>query len=232
MSIFSKKCGRCNKELAKNFEFCPFCGANLRKQKEEQNFGLLGREDNFFDMNMVRMPFGFNKLFNSLVKELDKQFKELDKEMTHEIKEKKVKKPQQFPNNSGISIKISTSTGKQPEINISGFGPEFEKIKDDIEEKPVIRAHITDEQAKKYSKLPKKEAMTKVRRLSNKIVYEITLPGVKSLKEVIINKLENSIEIKAFSKDSAYFKLLPVNLPLVDYKLQDEKLILELQTNQ
>ena len=48
------------------------------------------------------------------------------------------------------------------------------------------------------------------------------------MKDVIINKLENSIEIKAFTKEKVYVKLLPVNLPVLNYKLKDGKLILEL----
>ncbi|MFH1501402.1 MAG: hypothetical protein ABIE22_05675 [archaeon] len=228
MALFKKRCKRCNRELEKKFDFCPSCGNNLRQEQEMRDFGLLGKKDEMFDFNKVNMPFGFNKLFNSLVRELDKQFKELDREMSKEV-ERKDQEFKKMPNSSGISIKISTASGKQPEIRISGFGPEFKKIEGEVKEKPVIRAHITDEQAKKLSKLPKKEAETKVRRLSNKVVYEISIPGVKSLKDVIINKLENSIEIKAFSKENSYFKLLPVNLPLMDYKLKDEKLVLELQ---
>jgi len=49
-----------------------------------------------------------------------------------------------------------------------------------------------------------------------------------ALVEVVPEVEENSIEIKAFSKDKAYFKFLPIALPLLGYKLLKEKLILEL----
>jgi hypothetical protein len=67
-----------------------------------------------------------------------------------------------------------------------------------------------------------------VRRLSDRIVYEIELPGVKA-SDIIINKLQNSIEIKAFTKEKAFFKLLPVALPILNYYMKQGKLVLELK---
>jgi len=55
------------------------------------------------------------------------------------------------------------------------------------------------------------------------------MPGVKSIKDVSVNQLENSIEIKAVAKDNSYFKLIPINLPVLDYELSEEKLVLELE---
>ena len=75
----------------------------------------------------------------------------------------------------------------------------------------------------------KKEPKTNVKRLSNTVIYEINMPGVKSLDDISIVKLENSIEIKAVAKDKAYFKLIPVNLAILDYELERGKLILELE---
>jgi len=88
--------------------------------------------------------------------------------------------------------------------------------------------NISAAKAAKLAKMPKKEPETIVRRLSDRIIYEISVPGVKNIKDVIINKLQNSIEIKAFAKDKVYFKLLPVSLPIKKYKIEDEKLVLEL----
>ena len=81
---------------------------------------------------------------------------------------------------------------------------------------------------KKLSTLPRKEPSTNIRRLSNRVIYEIDLPDVKSEKDVSIIQLENSIEIKAVSKNKAYTKLISLNLPIIDYNFSDEKLILEL----
>lgn len=234
--MFSKKCNKCGRKIEKNFEFCPHCGKDFRverRMQDERDFGFLGKEDELFpdfsSMNSKSIPFG--NLFDSLLKQVDAQMHELDKQMG---KEEKIKREIKT---SGFNISISSSNQNQPEIRISGFGPEFEKIKGNMKvgrevekEIKIKKPVISEERAKQIAKLPRKEAETNVRRLSNKIIYEISLPGVEKLEDVIINKLENSIEIKAFSKNKVYFKLLPINLPIVNYQLTEEKLILELKT--
>lgn len=228
--MFSKKCQRCNRKIKKDFEFCPYCGLDFRgekRMKKQQDFGMLGSEDSLFNETIPNMntnlPFGFNGLFNSLLKEVDKQFRELDKEI---VNKQTAEKTRRIPNSNGISISISTASGKQPEIKVETFGKEFNKINKEKEIR-IPKTEITEEQARKVSKLPKKEAETQVRRLSNKVVYEISLPGINNLKDIVINKLENSVEIKAFSEKTAYFKLLPVNLPITNYSLKDSKLTIE-----
>lgn len=87
---------------------------------------------------------------------------------------------------------------------------------------------MTEKEQEKISKLPREEPMTRVRRFTNKIVYEIELPGVNDEKKVFINRLQNSIEIKAFAKDKAYFKLIPVSFPIKSWKFSKGRLVLNL----
>ena len=222
--MFKKKCPRCGKGISRDFEFCPYCGFNIRKEEEERDSGFLGKDDNIGFPDFRGIPFGFEKIFNNLLKQIDLQFRELDKEFE---KNKTIKKPEI---SRGISISISTASGKKPEIKIRRFGQDYEeKKKKRIQRKPADLLSISEEEAKKLAKLPREEAETSVRRLGNKVIYEIDLPGVKSLKNVLINKLENSIEIKAFSKDKVYVKLLPIGLPILNYRLKNGKLILELE---
>ena len=228
-NMFEKKCSKCGRRIEKDFEFCPYCGFNMKREKDGRDYGILGIDDDNFNLpNTASMPFGLDRVFSSLIKQIDKQFRDLDKEFG---KEPKIEKS---PLSRGISISISSGTGKNPEIKVRGFGPGFGNSKvQETEEKPIKikQPEITEEQARKMAKLPRKEAETRIRRLSDKIIYEIELPEIKSLNNVIINKLENSIEIKAFTKKQVYVKLLPVKLQILDYKLEDEKLILELKTN-
>jgi len=223
--LIRKKCQRCGRKISKEYDFCPYCGNDFRWEKaknNERDYGMLGKEDALNEFPSFGMPLNMGNLlnssmFNSLFKEFDKQFREFDKEL-----------PKNNVKKNGISISISMGDGKNPDVKISGFGPDFKNLKNESREKTMPKQELTDEEARKLSKLPKKEAKTEVRRFSNKIVYEIELPGIKSLRDIIINRLENSIEIKAFSEENAYFKLLPVNLPIINYKLEDNKLILEL----
>lgn len=235
--MFQKKtCKRCGKTLEKGFSYCPHCGFYIDREKEERDYGFLGKRDidNFdiFDGG-IRLPMGFNTIFKKLMKEMDKQFKELDRELGKEKRKEMDKQP--FIKKGGISINISSGAGK-PVINVRSFGniPKFRNMENQIKGagkpgKPGKKKNtISEEKAKKLAKLPRQEAESKVRRLSGKVVYEIDLPDVKSEKDIVVNELENSIEIKAFSKDKAYFKFLPVSLPLKDYSFKKGKLTLEL----
>ncbi len=235
--FWKKNCKRCGKKIEKEFSYCPHCGSSTTdREKEQRDYGFLGRND--FDLlnNEVKLPLGFNMVFRKLVKEMDKQFRELDKEIGKE-KIEKIKPDERSFRGGGISINISSGAGK-PIIKVKSFGdvPEFRELEKQIapgmnykrKEINKIKQPISEEKAKELSKLPRQEAESKVRRLSGKVIYEIQLPGVKDIKDIMVNQLENSIEVKAFAKDKAYFKFLPVSLPLLNYKLSDDKLFLEL----
>ena len=81
----------------------------------------------------------------------------------------------------------------------------------------------------RFSKLKKFVPNSKVRRIGNKVIYELEVPGVKDIEDILINRLENSIEIKALAKDISYSKILNVNLPIIRYGLDNGNLVLELQ---
>lgn len=229
-----KKCKRCGEKINNKFDFCPYCRTPLKNEEEiEDGWGMLGKNDfpdpfqNPFDE--IKLPAGLNMIFNSLMKNLEKEFRNIDKEIGREIRETKIQDPR--IRKSGISISISTSGDRPPEIRVNQFGGiprEFKEFEKQIKPRQTIQKNFNEEKIKKFSKLPREEPSTNVRRLSNKVIYEIELPGVKSTEDVSIIKLENSIEIKAVAKDKSYFKLLPIKLPIIDYKIADGKLILEL----
>lgn len=202
--MFSKKCPRCARKLKKEFDFCPYCGLDFRPEKfqeKQKDYGMLGEDDRIMPEFNSMMG---NPMLNSLLKNAMKMLnKELEK-----------------PGANGIGNRLNK--GMNFQISING-----KKLNLEPEKKAEIKNQLSDADARKLAKLPKKEAKTEVRRMSNRVIYEIELPGVKSMKEVIINKLENSMEIKAFSSTKAYFKRIPVNLPLVNYILENEILILE-----
>lgn len=230
--MIKKKCSKCGKRIEKEFDFCPHCGHNLKKEKEKKDYGLLGRKDSLSSGNDfiggLGLPNGFNKIFNNLMQQIDREFRSLDQKVGEERKRKKK------PKSRGISINISTGTGKKPEIKVRGHGPGFskkrkgKKIKKKSKKK-VKKPNISEKKAKKMADLPREEAEAQVRRLSDKLIYEVEMPDVEDIDNIAINKLENSIEIKAFAEDKVYFKLLPVSLDILDYNLKNGKLILELK---
>ena len=195
---------------------------------------MLGKNDETgFKDAEIRLPFGFNTLFNSLVKSLDNQMKEFDKELG-KTKFNNIKPAANFIKSGGIRINISSGGNRSPKIIVRSFGnmPGFREQEQQIKKQaPRLSKpkEFSAKNIKKLSTLPRKEPSTNIRRLSNRVIYEIDLPDVKSEKDVSIIQLENSIEIKAIGKDSAYFKLIPINLPIKGHKLTEGKLVLELE---
>jgi len=217
-----KKCLRCGKKIDEKYDFCPYCGFRNNSENED-DFGMLGKNDLMPSLNEIKLPIGLNGLFNSLMKNLSKELDEqLRSNLMNAETPKKVKK-------DGISISISTFGSGPPKIKVSQLGNKSEKdIEPEKETKKFKSNLFTKEEAEKFAGLEKKEPKTNVRRLSNKVVYEIEIPGVKSLEDISIIKLENSIEIKAIAKDKSYKKIIPINLPIKNYNLSNGKLILEL----
>ena len=122
---------------------------------------------------------------------------------------------QLFINGKKINIQTKPVTKKQAPKN-------SKEIKD------LPPTSFNKEQLKKFSNLEKQEPLTNVRRLSDKIIYEIEMPEVKSVKDIAVTRLEKSIEIKAIGKKASYYKVIQISLPVVDYYLDQGKLILEL----
>lgn len=218
-----KKCLNCKNQISDKYDFCPYCGTSVSKNsKSSQDFGMLGKND-LFKNNNIKLPMGFNTIFNTLVKSLGK---ELNKELTD--MNKQIKKSAKNPGvkKSGVSIRISTSGNKPPEIKIDSFGDNKPKKKKLVKEIPQKKMSLKN--IKKIKDLPKAEPITNIKRFGDKVVYEIDIPGVKTTEDISIMKFENSIEIKALTKDKAYVKLIPINLPITNYQLSKGKLILEL----
>ncbi len=230
--MISKKCPKCRGKVKREYDFCPYCSYNLKKENEGKNWGFLGRDDTSPDFNKFSEKMGssggFGRLLNNLMMQFDKELRELDKQMgedkRHNRKEGKPK---------GLSINISTGTGKNPKIKVKRRGPNPRKedySEEEMESKEVKHPKLSKNKAKKISGMPREEAETNVRRMSDNLIYEIKLPGVKSIGDIGISKLENSIEIKAISDDKVYVKLIPLSALIKDYKLKNGKLILELES--
>ena len=219
--MFGKKaCPRCNEGVSKGYDFCPHCGSAFGKKAED--YGMLGFDD---EVEMQQDPFQnlfggisgsiFNKMFGSAIKMLEKEFKNQSQNPNQNPR---------IPQKSNFEIIINGKRINPENIRFA------QRIVQPAEDKPRKKAtpKMSSESLKKISKLPKKEPSTSIRRLANKVIYEVNIPGVKSMNDISITRLENSIEIKALAGNKAYAKLIPLNLPITNYELTDGKLILEL----
>jgi len=175
----------------------------------------LERDDNlneFEELSKTIFRGGGNNMLNKMIGSVMKM---LEKEMEKEIK----RKDNQPKTNFQLFI-----NGKKLNFNDSRNQPQENK-REKIRE--IFLNQFSQNNIKKFSNLPRVEPTTNIRRLSDKVIYEILMPGIKSIKDISIIKLENSIELKAISKNKAYFKLIPINLPITNYGILKERLILE-----
>ena len=218
-----KRCRNCGEKVEDSYNYCPYCQAPLKDLFKEEDWGLLGRND-FVEPEEIKLPMGLNTLFNSLMKGLNKQMKDIENQN---------KEPTVSKKSGGISISISTSGDKPPEIKVRSFGniPKSKGRGNQIEDKTeTISLPVSD--SGKFAGLPKTEPKTNIRRLSNKITYEIKMPGVRSLKDISIIQLENSIEIKALANGKVFYKIIPINLAINRYNLSKGILTLELDSKE
>ncbi|MEK6915038.1 MAG: hypothetical protein AABW89_00660 [Nanoarchaeota archaeon] len=205
----SKKCQRCEGKLKEEYSFCPYCRLDLRNPEADiQDFGMLGKNDSIFGAPMIgggSMGISdsvFNSIFNGVMKMMESQMRNLNPDgLDFGDARPEVR---QLPN--GIQIKIGPK--KQPK------------------EDSKIRV-INDDQKARMAKLPRSRAKTEVRRLSDKVVYELMTPGVEDVNDIFVSKVESGYEVKALGRKKIYFNSLQVNLPLKRYSVKDGRLALE-----
>ena len=214
----NKKCSRCEGKLKEAYSFCPFCGVDLRNpEADARDFGMLGKNDEVFGAPLTGGLGGMgisdkviSSLFNTVMKSFEKQMQNMN--VNEDELDNMRPEIERVPN--GIKIKIG---------QMKPTAPKAEKKQKKI---------ITDEQIKRMSKLPREEAKADVRRLSDKVVYELKAPGVEDVNDVFISKLENGYEIKAIGKSKVYVNSLPLELPIKGFIITEDKLSVEFNTKQ
>jgi len=204
----SGKCVRCEGKLKEEYSFCPFCGMDLRNpEKDMQDFGALGRNNVQGHPMIGGGSLGItdkmiNSIFNSLMKGFEKQMGDVENVGGNDFEPE----VQNLPN--GIRIKINPGMKKKSS-------------------KKRAQKMISQEQVERMSNLPRTEAKTDVRRFSDKVVYELKMPGVEDVQDIFITKLESGYEVKAIGKNRVYVNSIPVNLPLKNYRVKDKVVSVE-----
>jgi len=209
--MFNKKyCSKCGSKINPKENFCPNCGNRIQENSKE-DWGMLGKDDNVSEQNFVSNSI-FGGIGGKVISQmLGSAMKMLEKEMNQEIKNQTI---QPIAN---MKLMIN---GR--EINLNKVkAPEKKPIK------KIKEIDLPKNNLKKFSNLEKQEPLTNIRRLSDKVIYEIEMPEVESIKDISIAKLENNLEVKAVAKNNSYFKLIPIKLPITNYKFLDGLLILE-----
>ena len=212
--MFSKRCFKCENKIGRDSNFCPSCGFDLKGKYEQEDYGMLGKNDISLEEDK-RSPDNFmEKIFNSAMRVLEKQMQNLNNEINDPNKKK-------YQSNPRLNVQFFVNGQKVLNDNAN-----------QIQQPVKIINNMSKDKLKKFSELPKTEPKSRIKRLSDKIIYELIVPAVDSINDVLINQLESSIEVKALSKDVVYSKNLNINLPILRYQLIKDNLVIEMQTKQ
>ena len=150
-----------------------------------------------------------NNVINSVMKNMMKQLKQNDPQVVTELENAEIRS---LPN--GLRIRIAPPRNSQ-----NNPAPQKEKLN-----------VINSEQIKKMENLPRQTAKSSVKRLSNKVIYELLTPGVSSLSDIFISKTESGYEVKAIGNKKVYTNSLSIELPLKSYAISKDKILLEFKT--
>lgn len=229
-----KKCQNCEKSIDKKFDFCPYCGETIvNKEKREADYGLLGKDD-YLEEGLFKSPMlGFgDSMVKGMIRDVARM---LDREMRgiHEMQKMPINKDMPKNIKHGFELYIN---GRRVNLQNNLAGIQIGKIPaNEFIKRSNAKTHkqdipkISEDTLQKSAKLPRKEAKAHLTRTSDKVIYEIEAPGISSLENVLVNRLESSVEIRVYTKETVYIKTLSVKLPLIKYSINPEqgKLILE-----
>lgn len=208
------ECSECNARVDGKWEFCPKCGNNLRQTSGD----------------------AFAEIFEQFGQEFTEMNKMIEKQMEVVDLSPFFRKQKSGQHGGGFSIKIMASGNRPPQISVNTFGDVDEKrIKQQVysqlgvPEKArgaiVKEAHTTKHPKVKAIEEPRSE----VKKTGQTVSVNIDLPGVKSERDIQINDMENSVEVKAIVNGKAFFKILkkPEGFGIAHKRFENGKLHLE-----
>jgi len=148
----------------------------------------------------------------------------------------KIEKKNNFFNNiekmfKGLVGNFNKSLNMQPtknnKITIRFVGPDG-RVVTNVQSPKKINARPQERVRQRVLKMPDKlvEPESKINRLGNELEVTVELPGIKSLNEINLVHLGESIEVRAVSKDKGYFKIIsvPENYHITNKSINNETL--------
>ena len=215
------KCQNCGAEVDRKWKFCPKCGAPVKRRSI---FDLFSRD--IFSVNRQI------KQMEREMSELERSFETLD---ISPMLRKSAKA-------RGFTIRIERRNREKPEVSVETFGDvdknRLEKeIREQLGENAPVTLSPVEKKEHRPSGLPKSrpipgetsEPKTEIRRVDSKVIVDMDVPGVKDEDDIEINELEESVEVRAYAGNRAYFKIItkPPEFSLSSKSLSNEKLHLE-----
>lgn len=121
----------------------------------------------------------------------------------------------------GISIRISSKEGEKPKIDVQTFS--------DYREHEPNRGELPKSEKARTPPKVTREPKTVVEQKGDKSILRVEIPGVTDENDIDIRRMAESIEIRAYAKDGAYFTLfcIPADSKILSKRLEKGELIIE-----
>jgi len=188
-----RRCLSCGEIIDLTWKFCPSCG-------EEQQQGLFGEFFSEFEKELRRITGSFERRHN---------FEAFDAT------------PMFSRSGGGFSVKVTRRNNEEPKVEVRTFGNvRPEDIERNIRGLPpnaplkegFVRIENSPRQATQTSRKPGKisEPLSKIMTEGERVIVELSLPNVSSLKDIEVTELESSIEVRGYGKEESYFKIIAI----------------------
>jgi hypothetical protein len=165
-------------------------------------------------------PVPFFEGFGDLFRQIEEEFRRLDRLFGMDVG------PSRESLFGGVDISIGMGPDKRPSVEVQTHG-------DMQDHEPEIRKNLNISETKAHPP-PQyvREPVSRMTQEGNRIILEMEVPLCKRQEDCVVRKLQESVEIKAYAGDTAYFKLfrVPKGARLVSWELEDEKLTVVLET--
>ncbi len=216
-------CKNCGEMIEYRCNFCPNCGhpvdgsrLNTSPNTHPGHTGLTGMDNLFEDIERE-------------LKKLEEMFRNIS--IGEDIRPGRGIPGKYTRKSGGISIRISSGPDSKPKIDVNTFG-DYKGHESEIKERFGAGAVRKPKNNKVQRSPPKviKEPETAVSHVGDRVILRINAPDVKSLKDVDIKVLQESVEIRAYAGDKAYFTLFtaPEGTRVLKKKLEKGELIIEM----
>jgi len=212
--MFKKKCHSCKEKVDRKFLYCPWCGVPLKdKRSAQEDYGMLGNNDEVQmqqAVNDMKLPFGLNGIVNTLMKQIEKEMSNMDN--------------MNGPKPKGFKIQFSTGMP-----NMQAMNPQPVEQTKTVSSIERFNEKVSEDEQERRAKLKQVPAKSTIRRLPEGLIYEIETPGVTVKKDITLTKLEQSLELKAYTKDKCYVKKLPSKVEILGMAIKGGKIFLRLK---
>lgn len=239
------KCPNCGSDTDDRWQYCAKCGSQLRRRGFfDQFFSHFGREFEDMEKQMREM--------DNIFKQHERRFEVLDlspffrqpsggRGFQIKIERRTGQDPKVSVQTFGdvkkedleeqLKRQLHVRQGQPIRISFGPAGAQGTAPRPAVQQRPQARPAERRPAPVKELPVPKvtEEPKTEVKRIDSRVTVEMELPGVRSLEDIRVTEMPESVEVRAVAGDKGFFKILtkPGQFRVSGKSFRDGKLHLE-----